>query len=162
MTQKKDIAAEATSWIGTPFTHQGRMKGVGVDCIGLIVGVCKELDLKSDVRDQTNGRVLSLHEFDTPNYSRLPNRQALKENLERFCEPIPMENLNVGDIILFRMEHWPQHVGIVTEKTAEDLFFVHATEPVKKVTLCRYDARWKKLTVGTFQFHKSAFEEGDV
>lgn len=161
MTQKNDIATEAETWVETPFQHQGRLKGVGVDCIGLIVGVCKELDLKSNEKDPVNGRVLSLHEFDTPNYSRLPNREALKENLERFCEPIPMEKLGVGDIILFRMERWPQHVGIVTQKTAEDLFFVHATEPVKKVTLSRYDARWKKLTVGTFQFHGSAFEEGE-
>lgn len=30
------IEAEARTWIGTPYMHKGRVKGVGVDCGGLI------------------------------------------------------------------------------------------------------------------------------
>ena len=33
------IVAEARSWIGTPYRHQGSLKGAGCDCLGLIRGV---------------------------------------------------------------------------------------------------------------------------
>lgn len=35
----QQIAAEAETWIGTPFHWQGRVKGAGVDCKGLLAGV---------------------------------------------------------------------------------------------------------------------------
>lgn len=39
-TQARErILAEARSWLGTPFHHKGRIKGVGVDCGGLIYSV---------------------------------------------------------------------------------------------------------------------------
>jgi len=33
------IVAEARSWIGTRYRHQGSLKGVGCDCLGLVRGV---------------------------------------------------------------------------------------------------------------------------
>ncbi len=33
------ILAEASTWIGTPYRHQGSRKGVGCDCLGLVRGV---------------------------------------------------------------------------------------------------------------------------
>lgn len=35
------IAQEAETWIDTPFVWQGRVKGVGCDCKGLIAGVAR-------------------------------------------------------------------------------------------------------------------------
>ena len=45
MFSRSAIVTEATSWVGTPFQHQGRTKGPhgGVDCVGLIIGVSKNL-----------------------------------------------------------------------------------------------------------------------
>ncbi|HEV7416025.1 MAG TPA: NlpC/P60 family protein [Tianweitania sediminis] len=37
------VVAEALSWRGTPYRHQGRQRGVGCDCLGLIVGVWQGL-----------------------------------------------------------------------------------------------------------------------
>lgn len=34
-----EVIAEARGWIGTPYRHQGRRKGVGCDCLGLLIGV---------------------------------------------------------------------------------------------------------------------------
>ncbi len=34
-----EIAAEARTWVGTPAVWQGRIKGVGTDCKGLVAGV---------------------------------------------------------------------------------------------------------------------------
>ncbi|WP_415393010.1 NlpC/P60 family protein [Paracoccus sp. SJTW-4] len=33
----------ARGWIGTPYVHQGSVKGAGADCLGLIRGVWREL-----------------------------------------------------------------------------------------------------------------------
>ena len=33
------LAAEARSWIGTPYHHRASTKGAGADCLGLIRGV---------------------------------------------------------------------------------------------------------------------------
>ena len=33
------IVAEARAWIGTPYRHQGSLKGIGCDCLGLVRGV---------------------------------------------------------------------------------------------------------------------------
>lgn len=45
---KKSIDGErvittAQSWAGTPYRHQGSLKGVGCDCLGLVRGVWREL-----------------------------------------------------------------------------------------------------------------------
>src|SRR6185437_17129428 len=36
---RQDIVAEARAWIGTPYRHQGSLKGIGCDCLGLVRGV---------------------------------------------------------------------------------------------------------------------------
>ena len=41
------IIKAAETWIGTPFAHQARIKHVGCDCLGLIMGIANELSLKA-------------------------------------------------------------------------------------------------------------------
>ena len=36
-----DIVTEARTWVRTPYHHQARLKGVGVDCAGLVIGVAR-------------------------------------------------------------------------------------------------------------------------
>ena len=43
----KEIVQTAKKWLHTPFHLQGRVINEGVDCIGLIIGISKELDIKS-------------------------------------------------------------------------------------------------------------------
>lgn len=37
------VVAEARSWKGTPYVHKGRVKGVGVDCGGIIHTIFNQL-----------------------------------------------------------------------------------------------------------------------
>lgn len=39
------VAAEARSWIDTPYHHRARVKGAGVDCAMILVGVYEALGL---------------------------------------------------------------------------------------------------------------------
>lgn len=38
-----DIIPLARAWIGTPYLHQGRLRGVGCDCAGLLRGLWREV-----------------------------------------------------------------------------------------------------------------------
>ena len=67
MIDNLQIIATARTWLGTNFHHQGRIKNVGVDCIGLIIGVAAEL-----------GVVLP----DRQNYARQPDESELQTALE--------------------------------------------------------------------------------
>ena len=39
MTVRDDVVRDALGWQGTPYHHRGRIKGVGVDCGGLLYEV---------------------------------------------------------------------------------------------------------------------------
>ena len=43
MSINAQVLAVAGRWIGTPYRHQGAVKGVGSDCLGLIRGIWREL-----------------------------------------------------------------------------------------------------------------------
>jgi len=38
-TRRQAVVAEALTWVGTPFHHEARLKGKGVDCAQLLIGV---------------------------------------------------------------------------------------------------------------------------
>ena len=42
-TPREAIVAAARGWIGTPYQHQGSLRGVGCDCLGLVRGVWREV-----------------------------------------------------------------------------------------------------------------------
>ena len=42
-TTSERVTAEARDWRGTPYRHQGRRKGGGCDCIGLVLGVWRHV-----------------------------------------------------------------------------------------------------------------------
>lgn len=141
------IARTACSWEGTVFAHQGRLQKTaenkgGVDCIGLLVGVCKTLRLQDE-----NG--IFLHQSDHADYSPHPNGTRLKKTLEQFCTPI--EKIALGDILLFRVEKHPQHIGIVTH-IDPSLTFIHACEPFGKVIFSRLTGIWKKNLLRVYRF----------
>jgi cell wall-associated NlpC family hydrolase len=37
--QRAAVVAEAREWLGTPYHHEARLKGIGVDCAQLLMGV---------------------------------------------------------------------------------------------------------------------------
>lgn len=96
---RNEIVAQARTWLGTPWHHQGRLKGVGVDCIGLVIEVLKELGIQTE---------------DTTDYSRFPDGKSLQEAMARHF--VEADKPQPGDILLMRVTKMPQHVGFVTDK----------------------------------------------
>lgn len=131
---KDQIVAIAREYDQTPYVHQGRVKGVGIDCIGLVICVCKELDLI---------------DFDYYDYDRTPDGDNLMQLLKLHCTPT--DNPEPGDIMVFRIKKQPQHVGIVTERG-----IIHAYQGADKVVEHELIQWWKDRIVGAFELPSSA------
>lgn len=129
--EANDIIAKAREYVGTPFHHQGRQKGVGIDCIGLLVCVANDLGIKVIDRDG----------YGTMPYKGLLE-QGLKENCERITIPVP------GCIVLIKFPNaHPSHVGIYTGEN-----IIHCWSQPGKCVEHIYSDKWKRLTVGYYRW----------
>ncbi len=131
MSQVVEIARK---WLGTKFHHQGRKLGVGVDCIGLIVEVGKELGLSFE---------------DRVDYAREPMNGELQAVLEKYLVPA---ELKPGCVVLFKLEKEPQHVGIITDYNGDGLGLIHAYAQARKVVEHNLDASWRERITGVYEY----------
>lgn len=123
----------ARSCINTPFIHQGRLAGVGLDCIGLLVHVVNKYGGKTS--------------FPT-DYSRFPDPARIRKELGlngfvKCYEAVP------GDILFmwYCGLKWPQHFGIWTGES-----IVHAFEPRSMVIESRINNFWKQRIVEVYKW----------
>ena len=83
------VVAEARSWRGVLFRHQGRDRVTGCDCIGLVWAVGEAVG----VLDVTTERARPFLR-----YSRTPNPRRMREALESFFVEIPVAESEPGDV----------------------------------------------------------------
>jgi cell wall-associated NlpC family hydrolase len=106
----KDILEEARQWVGTPYRHQGKVRGRAVDCVGLILGVGHNLGLL-DI-DPAEWREFA-------SYSRTPNPRKMATAMELFLRPLdcpPAEDPGAGAIGWFGWrDEMPMHLAIMGE-----------------------------------------------
>lgn len=118
--ERSQVVATAQSWLGTPFVHQARLKGVGVDCVGLVIGVGKELG----VIDPS---------FDVNAYDRIPDGIKLMAGARANLEQIPQAEMQVGDIIVVKFANYPQHFGFLGNYRHGGFSIIHAASAYGKV-----------------------------
>lgn len=150
MTTKNQIVEEARTWLGTRFHHQGRIKKTalhdgGCDCIGLIVGVVRALELPSKVEG------IKLYENDSSDYGYLPNGDFLQSQLAQHLTEVPKDSIEAGDVLLFRFRSEPQHVGIVTDYSHGGLGIIHCYAGSRMVVEHALDNTWKKRIISAYQ-----------
>lgn len=129
MVAPAQVIESARACHGTLYHHQGRLKGVGLDCIGLVMHVCKDL---------------GLGEFEEKGYGRVPDGQLLKRRIEEHCTPLP--EMVPGALLLFRIRTDPQHCGIATDSGK----FIHAYQGCYYVAEGTLDSRWSKRIVQVY------------
>ena len=121
--KQEQIVNHARTWLGTPFHHQARLKGVGCDCLGLVVGVVDELGLKDK-----NGQLLA--GYDEIAYSKEPDGAYLTQKLTDLLEEV--QEPQAGDLALFSVRDNPQHLAILTDYEGW-LGMIHAYAPARRV-----------------------------
>jgi len=144
MTISYDIVAQARTWIGTPFHHQARVKRVGCDCLGLVIGVVDELQLRD-----ADGRLLA--SFDEPNYPKFPDGEYLLGKLAALLSEIPAEQMQAGDLAVFHFDGNPQHLAILTDYECS-IGMVHCYAPARRVIEHRLDDDWKSKIVKVYRW----------
>lgn len=132
MVTRKQIVDEARTWLGTPFHHQARIKGVGVDCAGVIAGTAN---------------ALGISDFDATGYSHTPSGSMIVKILEKQMNRIDISELKFGDVILFKFDQEPQHLAFYT-----DIGILHAYGQVRKCVETSFDETWKNRVVGAYRF----------
>lgn len=106
-----DVVAEARTWIGTSFMHQARVRGVGVDCVGLVIGVARALGLVEPTLDITG-------------YPRSPDGRSMLAVCDQHMRRVDAPAL--GCVLVVRHEIDPQHMGIVGDYVHGGLSLIHA------------------------------------
>jgi len=114
---RQAIIAEARSWIGTPYLHQGRVKGVGVDCAMLLLevyeraGLVPHLELAETVVNPST----EIAKY-PPDWMLHRDEERYLEIVERFAQRLPDEERLPpldGDIALYRWGRTISHGAIV-------------------------------------------------
>lgn len=103
------IVEEAISWIGTPYHHEGRVKGArgGIDCAMLLAEVYARAGMITPVT--------------VPHYPsdwHMHNSEELYLNVVERCggHKLPEGELPLpGDIVLYKIGHCLSHGGIVIQ-----------------------------------------------
>ena len=95
------VCLAAKSWLGTPYHHQGRVKGAGVDCGTLILEVYAEAGLVPHI--------------DPGNYAY---RWFLHNSKDFFLEIVdlyakPTDAPEAGDVLLYRQGRAVSHGAII-------------------------------------------------
>lgn len=146
------IVAEARTWLGTPFHHQGRVKGAGVDCVGTPGESARALGCKVDYPS---------------GYSRLPDGVTLESELDRQMLIVWQRGMGdrlalmrPGDVLMFRMPKLPRHVGLYCGVVDGEHRFIHATSDAGRVVEVNLDAYWQRALKKVYRFREVAAGEG--
>lgn len=131
--------AEALSWVGTPYRHQASRKGVGCDCIGLVLGLWRAL----------YGQPPELPGPYSSDWAEATGEERLLAGIRRHFVEKPLDHISAGDLLVFRWRsHLPaKHAGVLVEKGG----FVHAYEGMA-VTLSPLAPQWRRRIAGVFAF----------
>jgi NlpC/P60 family putative phage cell wall peptidase len=103
MRGREAVIGEAESWLGTPYHHMARLKGVGCDCLTLLIAVYHAADV--------------IPAIEIPYY---PPDWHLHRGVERYMDGLldharEIEAPEPGDVALFKFGRCFAHGAIVTE-----------------------------------------------
>lgn len=100
-----DVLAEARTWLGTPYHHHGRIKGVGVDCAQYLACVFENAGLVPEVVTGFYPTDWHLHR----------SAEMFVAWLERYADPLPVGTTpQPADVALFRYGRTFSHGAIMT------------------------------------------------
>lgn len=139
MIAPAQLIAEARTWVGVPFLHQGRSR-FGVDCAGFIVELLRGVNSLPE-------------QFENPtNYGRAASRE-LGEVVRRYC--VQVDAPEPAALILIK---WPRdksasHVALFTGAS-----LIHCYATVGRVVEHGYRGMWLKLTDSVWRLPGVAYE----
>jgi cell wall-associated NlpC family hydrolase len=114
MITRAEFVATVRGYIDTPYHHQGRLPGLGLDCPGPLICACWHLGIKP-------------RSFDVQGYGRSPDGHTLQRLCEEHMQRIREDEASAGDVLLIRFgQGMPQHLGILTDANPLRRYWVEA------------------------------------
>lgn len=142
MTIAERVVAETLTWISTPYQHQARLKGAGVDCLNLVVGVYEN--------------VTRLPTEPQPPYARdwalSDNGELMLDAANRYLVPVAWKQgdaFEAGQVIIVRWKKTQaaSHAAIVI--TPDTMVHSYFNLNTQLVTIPDF---WRKLIAGVYTF----------
>lgn len=127
--KRQDVVDAARKYLGVKWKHQGRNPESGLDCLGLVVQVAKDMGMTP---------------HDPVDYTKSPDGQRLLAELNTQLNPVV--DYDTGDILLIRMGTNPQHLAFVTESGG----IIHSYANIRRVVEHPLDDEWKRKIVGAY------------
>ena len=129
--EARKVSAAALALVGTPFHAQGRLPGVGLDCVGVIVCVA---------------RACGLPHHDVTAYPMTPNGTLLQELASQLLR-VPGE-AQEGDVLAMSFGSEPHHVAILVDGGR----IVHAYSRVHRCVVQSYTEFWHGKVRAVYRF----------
>lgn len=128
------LVEQARRYLGVRFAHQGRSKETGVDCLGLLVCVMRDVGLRLRQRD--------VEAHDRRDYRVFPDVHTLRFHLNQALDVA--DDMRVGDVVLFNVDGRPQHLALIADYPVAGRFgMIHSYAPMRKVIEHRLDEMWQ-------------------
>lgn len=99
-----DMVKEAYSWLGTPHRNCAKVKGKGVDCGMLLIGV-----LEGAGRVEKNAIAIKPYSNE---WHLHHSEEWFKNYVAQYCDEIPAENIQAGDFLLYQFGRCCSHGAI--------------------------------------------------
>lgn len=137
-----DVVAVARAWVGTPYLHRASVRGSGADCLGLLLGVWR--DVCSELPETPPPY--------TADWMEPSGREQLLEACQRHMRKTDLHTEKRGGVLLFRMRDRSvaKHLGIQTA-IGPRARFVHAYAG-HGVVETSLSAPWQRRIVARFVF----------
>ena len=133
MTREQIIAA-GRALLGTPWAHQGRTPGVGIDCAGVVLHILK-----------LNGMT-----YEVNGYPYEPNGE-LMAHADACLTRVSKAAFQPADVLVFRIKRLPQHIALVTDKGILHSFN-RGAGTLSKVVETSLTDQWRSHIVAAYKF----------
>ncbi|MDQ0423150.1 NlpC/P60 family putative phage cell wall peptidase [Peteryoungia aggregata LMG 23059] len=150
MSVNAQVLAIAGCWIGTPYRHQGAVKGVGCDCLGLVRGIWREL----------YGREPEAVPAYASDWAERAGEERLLAAADRHFRIVPSREESLpGDLVLFRFRPHlaAKHAGILSLLPGEDVAHGQAEDPAPGDAQARSRPGFDRPTPDAFIHAPNAF-----
>jgi len=139
---RREILAEARSWIGTRWQHQASLKQVGTDCIGFVAGVARALEMPGATEFYFDPAVRG--------YGRQPDPVMLNNACLRYLDRVDLPGALPGDVLVLKFVEEPQHFAILSQRNPD--YMIHAYAQARKVCENRIDVVWRSRILSAWRF----------
>lgn len=134
------VEAAVRLWLGTPYRHQGRRRGVGCDCLGLVLGVWRDV----------YGSAPRAPADYAPDWAEAEPADLLLSAAREHCREKPVAKLAGGDLVLLRWKAGQpaRHAGIATGDGSHFIHAYHGSAVVESALV----PSWRRRIAGVFAF----------